>query len=135
MFVCLFVCLFVYVSDHSMTRCLLYGAWATPVSVVCHSFVEPSSTHSVADASTDKRKEAKLIDIYGRTVRTGMCFSTPFCNTSSHITCHRYQAKHRQLSIDLKAVDLSFDVVRVKGYESNNFKYSSGFDGNITDNY
>ena len=109
-------------SDHSVGRCLLYGAWTTPVSVVCHSSAPPS-------VPTPPH------------VRTGFCFSVPFCNISEHITCHRYKSvastsMRPTTTADASDLDTTiFQVVRLPKYEKSKFKYSSGFDGNITDSY
>ncbi len=58
-------------SDHSMGRCLFYGAYITPVSVVCHSEVPLSTVPPSVDI--------------------GMCFGTKYCDLDMHVTCHRFR--------------------------------------------
>lgn len=67
-----------------------------------------------------------------------MCFSTPFCNLSTDITCHRYKASYiHSKSVYIHSVSniSRFKAVRIDGYQKHSFKYSSGFDGNITDTF
>jgi hypothetical protein len=95
-------------SDHSIGRCMIYGARASAVGAVCHSF-----------DTSDKLPPNQ--------VRLGFCFSTPECDISTHVTCHRYKASLNQNNV--------LQAVRLPEYEKTRFKYSSGFDGNITDSY
>lgn len=57
-------------SDHSLGRCLVYGARAIPMPVVCH---QPGPASDSAGL-------------------TGMCFMAPACDVNQHFTCHRYEA-------------------------------------------
>ena len=116
-------------SDHSIGRCLLYGAYATPVSVVCHSTV-PLPEGSAARQTLDRLNE-----------RIGMCFYTPTCDMEEQITCHRYKAAWTAdgtLSSGgantLVRSQLKLTAVRTHapGYYR---LYSSMFDGNRTDTY
>lgn len=95
-------------SDHSMTQCLVYAAYAKPLGSVCHSLV---------DLSSNKMEDMLL----------GMCFMAPKCDLTKHVTCHRYMPQMRYDG-SLEAVP----ITRNKGY----FKvYSSMFDGNKSDTY
>jgi hypothetical protein len=105
-------------SDHSVSRCMLYGAGADPVGTVCHSKVP---VHEVPPQ-----------------VRLGMCFMTPVCDRQLHITCHRYRAargvgrKGEEKGKGHEEVGNPTRNTHIRGY----FRiYSSGFDGNQTDSY
>lgn len=62
-----------FLSDHSVGRCLLYGASAVPVGSVCHSLAQRTQIP--------------------RGIWVGMCFMTPTCDPTEQITCHRYVKK------------------------------------------
>ena len=96
---------------------MLYGAYAIPVGVTCHSTV---------------RKE-----VIPKDVKIGMCFMLPDCNINEQITCHRYKyTKELYSSIDTDhSHHLTHNPIRninIKGYYR---VYSSMFDGNKSDTY
>eukprot|EP01038_Epipyxis_sp_PR26KG_P004566 gene4566-6439_t len=101
-------------SDHSVTRCFLYGAKAMPIGAVCHSKVPVIPSH----------------------VKVGMCFMSPLCNISEQITCHRFKAQGYKNHIQNKYYDHSIKLNSVKKTHSNKGYYrmfSSYYDGNKTD--
>jgi len=65
-------------SDHSMGRCLLYGASGVPVGSLCETKVP-------LQAVPTTNKET------GETLMIGMCFMAPECDLNAMITCHRYK--------------------------------------------
>lgn len=110
-----------FCSDHSMTRCMVYGANAIPMGSICHS-------------TADNPPNNLLL---------GMCFMAPVCNTSQHVTCHRYKPKYVANNHNVEAYTTSADmkssimfeavpILRNRGYYR---LYSSMFDGNKSDTY
>ena len=102
-------------SDHSMGRCLVYGAHIDPVSSACHSTAPEGSKGTHLSGPSDS-------DPIG--VKIGFCFMTPVCDLSEQITCHRY--KHdRTLSQPVRILDSP-------GYYK---VYSSVNNGTMTDTF
>jgi len=102
-------------SDHSMGRCLIYGAYADPVNSGCHSTAPPNSL----------MRDRDYLDPHDKTgVKIGLCFMTPTCNLSEQITCHRYKHDVRT-SVG--------QVVRVSTRISHYKVYSSMYNGSFTD--
>jgi hypothetical protein len=109
-------------SDHSFSRCLVFGGFVRPHSVICHSSVPLTSAP--------------------RDITFGMCFMAIECQKDKHITCHRYKpvllpmtdvnlrfdSKHSSILDDIK---LDYTVKPKKPFPV----YSSMFDGNKTDTY
>jgi hypothetical protein len=109
-------------SDHSIARCLIHAAYATPVGVICRSKVEVP-----------------------KNLNTGFCFSTPNCEKYRDITCHRYVANYvypngtrplvsEQIIIsdkDSKGMDV--EPFRMTGKRGHYKRHSSFYDGKIVD--
>lgn len=73
-------------SDHSVGRCLVYGAAAAPINVVC------ASSGPVEEAPRDVRHPPAVpLEANVKHVMLGMCFMTPKCDPRLHTTCHRYK--------------------------------------------
>jgi len=73
-------------SDHSVGRCLVYGAFAAPINVVCNSTVP------LADMPHDVRfPPAVPLEKDAQNTMLGMCFMLPACDVQLHTTCHRYR--------------------------------------------
>eukprot|EP01032_Pedospumella_encystans_P022406 gene22406-25383_t len=58
-------------SDHSLGRCVIHGARAKPVNLICRSLVP--------------------IEQVPASVHVGMCFAASQCNVYEQITCHRFR--------------------------------------------
>lgn len=92
-------------SDHSISRCLIYGANAIANSVICHSFVDNPP----------------------KNITFGMCFMAKSCDLHRHITCHRYRPRRNENG------DLGV-VLTTKNHKPFTV-YSSAYDGIKTDTY
>jgi len=119
-------------SDHSIGRCLVYGAFASPISVICNSSVP--------------------LETAPKDLKIGLCFMATDCSPHMHITCHRYKPGGRGTggaSLDqVKAlaatkggggIDLSLLLmatpIRISREKSHYKVFSSAFDGNTSDNF
>ncbi len=102
-------------SDHSMGRCFIYGAGATPLMTACENQVSKGIGQG-QQMDTDKVKLGSDDLLFG------MCFTAPECDIDEHITCHRYSANET----NLKPMRTSTS----KGYYK---KFSSFYDGKIVD--
>jgi len=101
-------------SDHSVGRCLVYGAAAAPVNVVC------SSTDSIDKAPRDVRfPPAVPLETNVKHVMLGMCFMAPKCDPRLHTTCHRFKpsASAEVLSDPAKLHQLSRILEEAPGAE------------------
>merc|ERR1712146_44974 len=60
-----------YHSDHSMSRCLIHGAYSAPINADCWGgfAINNDEAHGT---------------------RVKMCMIVAVCDTSQHLTCHRY---------------------------------------------
>ena len=113
-----------YGSDHSLGRCLVYGAFASPIGIVC------DSTDSVPT------------NIIPKHISLGFCFMTPHCDLKKHITCHRYRPAKQQgiasggwnANANISQ-QLLLEPVRTSSKRGHYSKYSSTFDGKITDSF
>ena len=101
-------------SDHSLGRCLVYGANVVPVGMTCQrEYQSPNmsivnlfeghrynSTRSTIDNQGKVTSYVKVLDSYSSRPKhmrySGMCFMTRSCNLSEHLTCHRYKASHKK---------------------------------------
>jgi len=104
-------------SDHSFGRCMLYGAFATPIGSSCHSTGTKAS-------------------VIANHIKIGLCFMTPVCDIHEQVTCHRYRATLTSPSVNegnqQQKILLPIRNTHIKGY----FRmYSSIFDGNSSDSY
>ena len=79
-------------SDHSIGRCLIYGARGIPQGMACRpdgGLLSSASGHGEMDHAAEK---------------VGMCFMTPSCNRSEQITCHRYAASRDPKTLELTTI-------------------------------
>ena len=96
-------------SDHSVGRCLFYAAQAYPVGVGCQQLSPRASSH-----------------LDGDDLLLGLCFMTPVCDLSQHVTCHRY-AQHGAAGVP--------QPIRTSANRNYYKNYSSFFNGFVTDTY
>ena len=95
-----------YHSDHSLSRCLIYGGGIYPVGIGCHS----------------EAKEVPVDFLYG------LCFMAKDCELHRHVTCHRY--------VPDKTGGNDVSPVRIKASNKAMYKvYSSVFNGTLTDTF
>ncbi len=95
-----------YHSDHSLSRCLIYGAGIYPVGIGCQS----------------EAKETPTDFLYG------LCFMAKQCELHQHVTCHRY--------VPDKNGGSTSAPVRLKASNKAMYKvYSSVFNGTLTDTF
>lgn len=117
-----------YSSDHSMGRCLLYGAHVAPVAMVCErkyvgslNPVPPNSlspplnetSHRTVHSAYRSQQQPTgehfsfvpiLSDdsmpegVPGYVRYSGMCFRQRYCDLEESITCHRFQASEDSTS-------------------------------------
>jgi hypothetical protein len=101
-------------SDHSLNRCLVYGAGARPLPVTCH-VQDNSDTRAIASSNIDEHSFS------------GMCFMARECKLDQHVTCHRYRAK----------LQSDFTVVPVRTSKSSGHyrHYSTVRTGNSTESF
>ena len=106
-------------SDHSIGRCLIYGAYADPVNSGCHStasagnamrdpfdMLDPTGvkvmsllplTHTHPPPPYPTLPSLSIYLTFDSTnVQIGLCFMAPVCNISEQITCHRYKPRVTQ---------------------------------------
>ena len=104
-------------SDHSLGRCLIYGAHVVPVGMVCQRTFESANeteidmdeinhghnrdynaSRSVIDKDGKRISYVKVLDTYHTRPKflrhTGMCFMSQSCD-SDQITCHRFKAMYK----------------------------------------
>lgn len=94
-------------SDHSLGRCLVFGAQAVPVGMACIRKYEKATTSimpsnvSVSTLDVKSRQGSSYVEIlhadqlpvYLR--HSGMCFMLKHCDLQEHLTCHRFKAAYR----------------------------------------
>lgn len=138
-------------SDHSIGRCFLYGAFAVPVGVTCHSTVAiNSSSHTMLvprdgasvslAASAGEQNSKALVEIAAPgDLKLGMCFMLPHCDVNEQITCHRHKPEPIDASIRPSASTRDhltrYKPVRTHSDRGYYRVYSSMFDGVKSDTY
>ena len=98
-------------SDHSMGRCLFYGAGIIPMGAVCHSSVPLQKVPS---------------DIH-----IGLCFMAKECDENMHLTCHRYEPVRLNSNHTPIMYAQKLHPNKRGFYKS----FSSGWNGQKTDTY
>ena len=69
-----------YHSDHSMSRCLIHGAYSAPMSADCWSGFP---------VNNDEANGSKI----------KMCMIVAVCDATQHLTCHRYFPKREDVTL------------------------------------
>lgn len=90
-------------SDHSIGRCFIYGAGASPLITACEN-KSPNVTQAMMKSG---------ISFHDNHLFFGMCFMAPQCKLDQHVTCHRYQA-----TVNLEAVRTSESSGHYKRFSS-----------------
>ena len=78
-----------YHSDHALSRCLVHGVYADPINIGC---------------------VGTLISTNPTNIVIGMCFGTENCDSSLHLTCHRWQPNSTNPTEAIPYVYLNNDV-------------------------